>query len=74
MRNANHHEEAVVSVVVVDERDVEVVLAFVVVDAVLIVGDVDADLPSLVQRIASSWPAEVLGDAVAGVLRVRCRC
>jgi hypothetical protein len=35
-------------VVVVDERDFKVVLTFVVVDGVLVVGNVDADLLSFV--------------------------
>jgi hypothetical protein len=35
-------------VVVVDERDFKVVLMFVVVDGVLVVGNVDADLLSLI--------------------------
>lgn len=39
----------------------------------VVVGDVGADLLLLVQRVISRCAAEVLGDAVAGMRRVRCR-
>jgi hypothetical protein len=49
---------------------VEVVLF---VGRVVIVGDAAADLVLIIQWIALSWPAEVLGGAVGSILHIRCR-
>jgi hypothetical protein len=53
-----------------DEREFENVLVIVVVDGLLVVGDVDIDLSSPVQRITLTWPAEVVIDAVANIFHV----
>jgi hypothetical protein len=66
-----HHCEGVVGVV--SERDGKVVLAFIVIDGVPVVVDLDVDLVTFVQWVVSDWPAEVLGHAVVGVLWVDCR-
>jgi hypothetical protein len=59
LRGDDHHEEFVVDDVDIDdEREFENVLAVVVVDGLLVVGDVDVDLSSRVQRIALTWPAK----------------
>lgn len=48
---------AMVIAMVVEERDVKVVLLVVVVEGKFVVGDVAADLLSLVLSIASCWLA-----------------
>jgi hypothetical protein len=56
-----------------DEREFENVLAVVVVDGLLVVGDVDVDLSSRVQWIALTRPAKVVIDAVASVFHAHSR-
>jgi hypothetical protein len=53
-----------------DEREFEKFLAVVVVDGLLVVGDVDVDLSSCVQRITLTWLAEVVIDEVANIFHV----